>query len=112
MADYMASLEKLLQRDEEVYYPTHGNPIEHPRRHVQDFIDHRLARESQIIACLEAGRDRIADMVPSIYRDVPAKLHPAAARSVLAHLIHLWQQGRVACNATEPTVSSRFSLTP
>lgn len=109
MAAYLASLRKLLDRDEEIFYPTHGNPIENPKQHVTDFIDHRLAREDQILACITAGQHRIDQMVPSIYRDVPAKLHPAAARSVLAHLIHLWEQGRVACDAPYPKLGSEFS---
>ncbi|MEQ8440749.1 MAG: MBL fold metallo-hydrolase [Alphaproteobacteria bacterium] len=109
MAAYLASLRKLLDRDEEIFYPTHGNPIENPKQHVADFIDHRLEREDQILACIAAGQHRIDQMVPSIYRDVPAKLHPAAARSVLAHLIHLWEQGRVACDAPYPKLGSEFS---
>ena len=39
-------------------------------------------------------------MVPRIYADtIPAKLYPAAARSVLAHLLHMHQEGRAACEA-------------
>ena len=40
----------------------------------------------------EAGR-RIVDMVPEMYKGVDKRLHPAAARSVLAHLLDLEQRG-------------------
>jgi glyoxylase-like metal-dependent hydrolase (beta-lactamase superfamily II) len=95
MAAYMASLALLLERDDEVFYPTHGPAITDPKTHVAALIDHRRGREAQIIAQLEAGRERIADMVEVMYADVHPRLHPAARRSVLAHLIHMTETGRV-----------------
>lgn len=111
MAAYFVSLEKLLDRDEAVYYPTHGNPIRHPKRHVESFLAHRRDREAQILACLSEGIDTVTAMVPAMYRDVPVKLHPAAARSVLAHLIHMTSDGRIACDTAEPRLQSRYRLT-
>ena len=96
MAAYMASLERLLERDDEVYYPTHGPAIEEPRKHVQALIDHRRMRETQILAQLEAGEGRIERMVANLYADIDPALHPAAACSVLAHLIDLEARGRAA----------------
>jgi len=55
----------------------------------------RLEREEQILAAVARGRARIPDMVSEIYADVDARLHPAAAHSVLAHLIKLVREGRV-----------------
>jgi glyoxylase-like metal-dependent hydrolase (beta-lactamase superfamily II) len=109
MAAYMESLRKLLARQEDLYYPTHGNPIVAAKAHVQGFIAHRQDREAQILACLDAGLHTIGEMVPAMYRDVPEKLHPAAARSVLAHLLHMTDDGRVACSETTPSLQSRFS---
>ncbi len=109
MAAYIASLRKLLVRDDALYYPTHGNPIRDPKRHVESFIAHRLDREEQIFACLDSGLSRIADMVPAMYRDVPQNLHPAAARSVLAHLIQMVAERRIACDEDEPGLRSRYS---
>lgn len=96
MAAYMKSLDLLLVRDDRIYYPTHGPAIEDPTAHVQALIDHRRMREAQILAQLEAGEGRIAAMVTSLYRDTDPALHPAAARSVLAHLIDLKDRGRVS----------------
>jgi glyoxylase-like metal-dependent hydrolase (beta-lactamase superfamily II) len=109
MAAYMTSLEKLLSREEAVYYPTHGNPIRDPKVHVESFIAHRLDREAQILACLERGLDTVVEMVPAMYREVPQHLHPAAARSVLAHLIRMVDDGRVRCPDAMPGPRSRYS---
>jgi glyoxylase-like metal-dependent hydrolase (beta-lactamase superfamily II) len=98
MADYMRSLHRLLERDDRVYYPTHGPAVTDPKAHVQALIDHRRMREARILAQLAAGAATIPDMVAAIYQDVDPSLHPAAQRSVLAHLIDLEQRGRVACD--------------
>lgn len=95
MDQYMHSLEKLLARDDVRYWPTHGPCIDNPQAFVQAFIDHRLARDAQIIACLKDGADTIGKMVPIMYKDVDARLHPAAARSVLAHIERLVKQGQI-----------------
>lgn len=95
MTAYMASLELLLARDDETYWPTHGPAIRDPKTLVRAFIAHREDREHQIIAQLKAGRTRIADMVPVMYAAVDKRLHPAAARSVFAHMGRLVAQGRV-----------------
>ena len=89
MAAYMASLEKLLERPDEVYWPTHGPAITEPRRHVRAFIAHRRERESAIIACLKSGIDSVPTMVERLYIGLDPRLRGAAARSVLAHLIDL-----------------------
>ncbi len=94
MADYMASLDRLLARDDRVYFPAHGPAVEDPRAHVLRLVEHRRGRERQILAHLEAGEGRIPAMVEDMYRDVDPRLHPAAGRSVLAHLIDLEARGQ------------------
>lgn len=89
MAAYLASLQKLYDRTDRVYYPAHGPAVEKPRQLVRGMIGHRRQRERQILKLVEGGTARIADMVPVMYKGVDEKLHPAAARSVLAHLIDL-----------------------
>jgi glyoxylase-like metal-dependent hydrolase (beta-lactamase superfamily II) len=95
MAAYMASLDKLHARKDAIYYPAHGPAVTDPRAHVQRLIDHRHDRERQILAHLAVGEGRIPQMVADMYRDVDPRLHPAAGRSVLAHLIDLETRGRV-----------------
>ncbi|HEU0215235.1 MAG TPA: MBL fold metallo-hydrolase [Stellaceae bacterium] len=89
MAAYMVSLDKLLRRDDAVYWPTHGPAITEPKDHVRAFIAHRREREAGIIACLEAGVERVDAMVERLYIGLNPNLRRAAGRSVLAHLVDL-----------------------
>ena len=93
MGAYMDSLEKLIGRDDRTYYPAHGPAVEESHELVRKLIDHRRGREIEVVERLRQGDRRIATMVASIYRDVDPSLHPAAARSVLAHLIALEERG-------------------
>jgi len=95
MGDYMRSLDKLLARDDSLYFPTHGPAVTDPHAHVQRLIAHRRGREAQLLAQLDGGEGRIAAMVENMYRDVQPGLHPAAAMSVLAHLLDLERRGVV-----------------
>ncbi len=110
MAAYLASLEMLLGRNDEVYYPTHGAPIENPKPFVKELIAHRHEREDQILATIEAGATTIGKMVEIIYRDIPPYLHPAAASSVLSHLIHMIAKGQVNCQG-DVDYAGIFSIT-
>ena len=96
MAAYMASLGKLMQRDDRIYYPAHGDPVERPQRLVRGMMGHRKQREGQILRLLRAGPREIPAMVTQMYAGIDPRLFPAAERSVLAHLIELEQRGTVA----------------
>lgn len=97
MADYMRSMQRLLDRDDAVYYPAHGAPVPNPRRLVRGMMGHRKQREGQIIRFLERnGVSEIPAMVAEMYKGVDPRLHPAAGRSVLAHLIDLYGRGVAA----------------
>jgi glyoxylase-like metal-dependent hydrolase (beta-lactamase superfamily II) len=95
MDAYVANLRRLLDRDDEVLWPTHGPPVTDPRPFVEALIEHRLERERQILAHLALGPTTIADMVSVLYADVRVELHKPAARSVLAHLVPLVARGVV-----------------
>lgn len=99
LGDYLRNLVRLLDRDDEVYWPTHGPPIRDPHPFVRSLIAHREERTRQILDRLAYGDETIDQMVPVLYADVDPKLHPAAARSVLAHLVHLAESGRVRAEA-------------
>ncbi len=108
MQAYMQALRRLLARDDATYWPTHGPPITDPRRHVEALIAHREAREAAIAACLAEGMTRIPAIVERLYADVPVLLHPAAGRSVFAHLIHMVETGQAACDGP-PSVAGSYS---
>lgn len=107
MGAYLESLEKLLGRDEEIYYPTHGAPILKPKPFVRAIRTHRRIRDGQILDQLKKGRTRIRDIVPEMYADIDKRLHGAAALNVYAHLIRLVKRGDVVCDG-EPGVKSDY----
>ena len=96
MTDYMESLKLLLGRDDQIYHPAHGPAIDKPHSHVRGLIAHRRMLEKHILARLGDGEGLIPLMVETMYRDVDPRLHPAAGRSVLAHLVDLERRGLVA----------------
>ena len=96
MAAYMASLNRLYNRSDRVYYPAHGAQVDKPQQLVRGMIGHRRQRERQILKLMTEGVAEIEAMVPRMYKGVDQRLWPAAGRSVLAHLIELEQRGRVA----------------
>ncbi len=110
MADYLASLRKLLARDDRIYWPTHGGPIENPKPFVQAYLDHRLEREAQILDALKAGDVTIPAMVGRIYTGLDPRLKPAASLTVLAHLIQFVREGRVWSEVV-PRLDGQYRLT-
>jgi glyoxylase-like metal-dependent hydrolase (beta-lactamase superfamily II) len=109
MGHYLANLERLLLRDDARYLPTHGPNIEAPKPLVAAYLQHRRAREAQVLGCLERGLSHIADIVSELYASVPRSLHPAAARSVHAHVLHLLAQDRVVSEG-EPNLDAAYRL--
>jgi len=96
MADYMASLDRLIARDDTLYYPAHGGPVEKPQRFARSMASHRKQREGQILRLLGEGGRPIPAMVERMYVGLDERLVGAAGRSVLAHLIDLRNRGVVA----------------
>jgi glyoxylase-like metal-dependent hydrolase (beta-lactamase superfamily II) len=96
MRQYMASLEKLLVRDDRIYWPGHGGPVNEPQRYVQALTRHRRARENSIRARIEAGDTTIWAIVANVYKGLDPMLTYAASLSVLAHLEDLVERGLVS----------------
>ena len=110
MADYMSSLELILHRNDEIYYPTHGPPIEDPLAFTHSLIEHRLKREIQILECLATGPKTIPEMVTAIYsQTTPHILHMAAGQSTLSHVLWLIEKGAVSTDGAL-TADSLFKV--
>jgi glyoxylase-like metal-dependent hydrolase (beta-lactamase superfamily II) len=99
MAAYVANLDRLLDRRAEgrdgTYLPTHGPPITDPGPYVEALVEHRRARDRQILELLDGGARTVDDLVAVMYADVRPELHAPAGRSVLAHLLALQRAGLV-----------------
>ncbi|TPP10251.1 MBL fold metallo-hydrolase [Rhizobium glycinendophyticum] len=96
MSDYMTSLDRLLTRDDRLYLPGHGGPVEDPPTFVRALRSHRRQREQAVLERIIKGDRLIPDMVKVIYATTDPRLHGAAALSVLAHLEDLLEKGLIA----------------
>lgn len=110
MADYMASLEKLRQRNDSIYWPGHGAPIAEPQRLVRGLLVHRRQRENAILARLKDGDETISQIVPRLYEGLAPELVGAAGLSVFAHLEDLVSRGLVLTDGP-PVLKGRYRLT-
>lgn len=109
MAAYLRTLRKLRALEPTAIYPGHGPTVFTPVGRLDYYLRHREEREAQVLAALAEGKQTPSEMVPDIYREeVPEDLFPAAARSVLAHLLKLQREGRVA--RTGQAKEERFVL--
>lgn len=93
MGDYLASLEKLLQRDDKIFHSAHGDAITRPRQLVRGMIGHRRQRENQILRLLGEEAREVSGFIPQMYKGLDERLIPAAEMSVTAHLLDLEKRG-------------------
>ena len=95
MADYLATLGRLVTEGVGAVVPSHGPAIVSGEDKLLEYIAHRQMREEQLLTALGEREGRPLDLVPVIYPDVPTIFHPLASRQVLAHLLKLEGEGRV-----------------
>jgi len=108
MGDYMRSLERLLERKDDIFLPGHGGAIRTPRRVVKAYIVHRKWRENAILECIRTGLDNVDMIVAKSYPSLDEKLIPAARMSVISHVELLIENGRVVSSG--PVSSTALSL--
>jgi glyoxylase-like metal-dependent hydrolase (beta-lactamase superfamily II) len=109
MSDYMASLDKLARRDENLYFSGHGPAIPDAKRFVNYYILHRKAREASILHRLGKGAADIPSIVRAIYIGIDPRLTGAAGLSVLAHMEDLVARGLVETDGT-PAIDGVYRL--
>lgn len=108
MADYLASLERLLPRTDKIYLPGHGGRIEEPQRFAKAYLVHRRWREQAILKAMRNGRGTISEVVAQVYKDLDPRLVKAACLSVQAHVEHLAER-RLVTTAEPLTFESPIS---
>ena len=109
MIDYMASLEKLTHRAEDLYLPGHGPEIRNAVRYVKFLARHRKAREASIVHRLAKGEADIPTIVRAVYIGLDPRLTGAAGYSVLAHLEDLVARG-VVMTSSDPVIGGTYKL--
>jgi glyoxylase-like metal-dependent hydrolase (beta-lactamase superfamily II) len=109
MSDYMASLDKLARRGENLYFSGHGPAIPDAKRFVNYYILHRKAREASILHRLGKGAADIPSIVRAIYIGIDPRLTGAAGLSVLAHMEDLVARGLVETDGA-PAIDGVYRL--
>lgn len=95
MAAYLESLESLKKLRLRRIAPGHGYVIEDPKPVVQDYIDHRLAREADVLKALGSETMRVEELVPAVYGELDIEFAELAAGNILAHLVKLRSDGKI-----------------
>jgi glyoxylase-like metal-dependent hydrolase (beta-lactamase superfamily II) len=95
MSSYLVSLAKLIALRPKRILPGHGEPISEAERVLEEYRRHRLDREGQILAAIDAGAMSIGAIRLQVYETLPPGLEPAAEASIRAHLVHLAERGRL-----------------
>lgn len=109
LAAFLNSCERLAKLDAGVFYSGHGAPISAPTSRCRELIAHRQTRTKQILHALTPAPQSIPALVRDVYADLPARMAPAAARNVLAHLIPLCDTGQAQAHP-EISHDAGFSL--
>jgi glyoxylase-like metal-dependent hydrolase (beta-lactamase superfamily II) len=96
LVDYLRSLARLLALGPVRAFPAHGPVIEDPQALIHHYLAHRARREGQVMAALETREATAAEITARIYPELAPALEPMARESVIAHLVKLESEGRVA----------------
>ncbi|MCB1516434.1 MAG: MBL fold metallo-hydrolase [Hyphomicrobiaceae bacterium] len=95
MADYFASMRKIIDAGYETFLPAHGGPIADGPAFARALLMHREFRNQQILAILESGRKTVGQIVTKLYPRANVAIKRAAAMTVAAHLEYLAGLDRV-----------------
>lgn len=109
MATYLRSLQLVIDRADDVLWPTHGPARDDVVEYVTALVEHRRAREQAVLEAVRSGRETIPEIVALLYADVREELHKPAGRSVWAHLVQLVAEGRVEVEgSSRPRLEARY----
>ena len=89
MADYLASLEKVIAMPYATYLPAHGGPIGNGPVYARALLAHRRLRNSQIVEAVNDGVSRLGDLVARVYPTLRGQLRFAARLTLRAHIEYL-----------------------
>lgn len=102
LAGYLKGLAELRRHELDVLCPGHGPPVEDPGAKLDEYIAHRLSRETRLLAALIAGARSITELLDAAWGDVPEMMRPAATVTLAAHLDKLADEGRLPDGVQRP----------
>ena len=106
MADYLNSLQLMLERNDKCYWPTHGPALRAPTAYVEALIAHRYQRMDDILELIALESMGIPKMVAPLYPGLDPRLIGAASRSILASLLFLIDKGKIEASGDTPLDSA------
>lgn len=95
LVQYLESLRRLRSYDCRLLLPAHGSPSARPGKTIDDCLAHRLRREGQLLAELNASPRSVADLARELYKGLAPTMMRFAELQVLAGLQKLERESRV-----------------
>jgi glyoxylase-like metal-dependent hydrolase (beta-lactamase superfamily II) len=95
MADYFASLERVIGLGYAHYVPAHGGAIARGPDYARALLAHRQERNRQVVEAVNGGARRIRDLLKPIYPTLALPLHGAALMTLRAHVEYLDERGLI-----------------
>ncbi|HEY5942045.1 MAG TPA: MBL fold metallo-hydrolase [Solirubrobacterales bacterium] len=95
LAAFMDSLALLQAQEIELIAPGHGPWVTEPAAKLAEYVEHRQMRERRLLAALEEGERSRAQLLATVWDDIPIELLPMAAMAMEAHLEKLESEGRL-----------------
>ena len=94
LADYLDSIARVVALRPARLLPAHGPVIEAPEPLLRRYVEHRVARERQIVDVMREGATTADEITEIVYAALSEKMLPMAKQGVLAHLVKLERDGR------------------
>jgi glyoxylase-like metal-dependent hydrolase (beta-lactamase superfamily II) len=101
LAAFMDSLALLQEQEIELIAPGHGPWIADPAAKLAEYVEHRQMRERRLLAALETGERSRAELLATVWDDIPIELLPMAAMAMESHLEKLEAEGRLPDDLSE-----------
>ena len=101
LAAFMDSLALLQAQPIELIAPGHGPWITDPEGKLAEYVEHRQMRERRLLKALAAGERSRAELLATVWDDIPMELLPMAAMAMEAHLEKLEAEGRLPAELSE-----------
>lgn len=107
MADYLKSLDKVIEGDWPVFLPAHAGPIADGRGYARALRAHRELRNRQIVAAVKDGANSLGRIVAKVYPQINTKLAIAARMTTKAHVEYLADKGLLFSRGGRVLVADR-----
>src|SRR5262249_40352433 len=95
MGTYLQSFQRMQELPVTALFPSHGPVMANAKTKIQEYLDHRTLRETNILKAWNNGVHDTRGIVQQVYVDVAPAMHGLAERSVIAHLEKLREEGRI-----------------